>query len=136
MHVTYPGDRAKSQYRYYVCNNRLNHQSCRQDYIRADILEASILQEIAKLAERKDVITALVADFVARAHKTVPELEEKRAAIIRDRATLAEEKQNLSQWLLGTGLTSQSVACFFSHDDAPTEKETRLQEEQWGSRTA
>ena len=45
MRVTYPG--GKSRYRYYTCNNRLNHQSCRQDYIRADLLEHSVIAEIA-----------------------------------------------------------------------------------------
>jgi hypothetical protein len=41
MHVTYPGIEPKSRFKYYVCNNRYNHHSCDQEYIRAEILEAS-----------------------------------------------------------------------------------------------
>jgi hypothetical protein len=118
--------------RYHVCNNRLNHQSCTQEYVRADILETSVIGEIAKLADRKDFISALVADYVARNRKAVPELEEKRQAILRDLATVGSEKLKLSQWLLGAGLTTQAVAFINAQIDALCEKETRLQEEQWG----
>ena len=89
-------------------------------------------QEIAELSRCKDVITALVDGSVARAHKAVPELEVRRAALIAERAALAGEKQNLSQWLLGAGLTTQSVAFINAQLDERTEKETRLQEQRWG----
>jgi hypothetical protein len=72
MHVTYPGTEPKRRLKYYVRNNRVNHQSCGQDYIRADILGASIIREIAKLADRKDVLSALVAEHVAQNRKAVP----------------------------------------------------------------
>jgi len=43
MHVTYPGTEPRSRFKYYVCNNRYNHKSFKQDYIRADILETSVI---------------------------------------------------------------------------------------------
>ena len=107
MHVTYPGTEPKSRFKYYVCNNRYNHKSCSQDYIRADILEASVIREIGKLAERKDVIAALVEEYVEHNRKALPELEQKREAIRQEIASLGPEKQKLSRWLRGTELTPQ-----------------------------
>jgi site-specific DNA recombinase len=131
MHVTYPGVEPKTRFKYYVCNNRYNHQSCKQDYIRADILEESVIREIAKLADRKDVISALVDEYVAHNRKALPELEEKREAILHDLAALGAEKQKLSRWLLGTQPTPQTVNFVNAQIDGVSEKETRLQEKQW-----
>ena len=110
MHVTYPGTESKSRFKYYVCNNRYNHKTCPQDYIRADILEASVIQEIGKLAERKDIIAALVDEYVEHNRKALPELEHKREAIRQEIASLGPEKQKLSRWLRGNELTAQAAA--------------------------
>jgi site-specific DNA recombinase len=131
MHVTYPGVEPKNRFKYYVCNNRYNHRSCKQDYIRADILEGSVIQEIARLAARKDIISALVDDYVAHNRKALPELAEKREAILHDLAILGSEKQKLSRWLLSTQLTPQAVNFVNAQIDGVSEKETRLQEKQW-----
>jgi len=64
MHVTYPGIEPKSKFKYYVCNNRYYFKSCDQDYIRADILEASVIKEIEKLSLREDLITSLVQECI------------------------------------------------------------------------
>ena len=85
MHVTYPGIEPKSRFKYYVCNNRYNHQSCTQEYIRADILEASVIREIGKLAERRDVVAALVREFTEHNRTSaLPELEARRQAILQE----------------------------------------------------
>ena len=72
MHVTYPGIEPKSRFKYYVCNNRYNFQSCNQDYVRADILEGSVIKEIEKLSLRQDVIGSLVQDFVDHNRAKLP----------------------------------------------------------------
>ena len=131
MHVTYPGTKPKNRFKYYVCNNRYNHKSCTQDYIRADILEGSVIREIGKLAERKDIIAALVDDYVEHNRKTLPELEQKRDAIRQETASLGEEKQKLSRWLRGNELTSQAARFVNAQIDELCEQETRLQEQQW-----
>jgi hypothetical protein len=131
MHVTYPGVEPKSRFKYYVCNNRYNHQSCKQDYIRADVLEESVIREIGKLADRKDVISALVDEYVAHNREALPKLEEQREAILHDLATLGAERQKLSRWLLRTQPTPQAVNFVNAQVEAVTEKETRLQERQW-----
>jgi site-specific DNA recombinase len=131
MHVTYPGTETKSRFKYYVCNNRYNHKSCTQEYIRADILEASVIQEIGKLAERKDIISALVEDYVEHKRKSLPELEQKREAIRQEIASLGPEKQKLSRWLRGSELTPQAARFVNAQIDELCEQETRLQEQQW-----
>ena len=131
MHVTYPGVEPKTRFKYYVCNNRYNHRSCKQDYIRSDILEVSVVREIGKLAERKDIIAALVAGYVAYNRKALPELEQKRGAILREIAALGPEKQKLSRWLRGSELTAQAARFVNAQIDQLSEQETRLQEQQW-----
>jgi hypothetical protein len=116
MHVTYPGAESKRQFKYYVCNNRLNHRSCRQDYIRADILEASIIQEIAKLAERGRL----------RLRRDLPEPEGSpswtRATARSRRNNIGEEK--LSQWLWHRA-TAQAVAFVNASRSASAETRSR-----------
>ncbi len=131
MHVTYPGTEPKSRFKYYVCNNRYNHKTCAQDYIRTDILEASVIREIGKLAERKDIISALVADYVAHNRKALPELEQKRETIRQEIATLGPEKEKLSRWLRGSELTAQAARFVNAQIDELCEQETGLQEQQW-----
>jgi hypothetical protein len=132
MHVTYPRTEPKSRFKYYVGNNRDNHKSCAQDYIRADILEASVIREIGKLAERKDIIAALVADYVEHNRKALPELEQNREAIRRGIASLGPEKQKLSRWLRGQRAPLQVARFVDAQIDELSEQETRLQEQQWG----
>ena len=55
-----------------MCNNRYNHHSCAQEYIRADILEASVIREIGKLAERRVVVSALVREFTEHNRSQAP----------------------------------------------------------------
>jgi len=64
MHVTYPGVEPKCRFKYYVCNNRYYFKSCDQEYIRADLLENSVIREIEKLSRRREVIAAIVQDYV------------------------------------------------------------------------
>ena len=131
MHVTYPGTEPKSRFKYYVCNNRYNHKSCPQDYIRVDILEHSVIREIAKLAARKDIIAALVDEYVEHNRRALPELDQKRDAILQEITSLGPEKQKLSRWLRGAELTPQAARFVNAQIDELCEQETRLQEQQW-----
>ncbi|HET6487944.1 MAG TPA: hypothetical protein VFH83_16070, partial [Spirochaetia bacterium] len=87
--------------------------------------------EIAKLADRRDVISALVDEYAAHNREALPELEEKRKAILHDLAGLDAERKRLSRWLLRTEPTAQAVAFVNAQIEAVSEKETRLQESQW-----
>jgi len=55
----------------------------------------------------------------------------KREAILQELANPRAEKQKFSRWLLGTGLTSQAVRFINAQIEELSEKETRLQEQQW-----
>lgn len=46
MHVLYSGVPPKNKYKYYACTNRVVHKNCTTDYIRADILEKSVLDKV------------------------------------------------------------------------------------------
>jgi len=132
MHVTYPGIEPKSRFKYYVCNNRYNHQSCAQDYIRADILEASVITEIGKLAARRDVVSALVRDFTEHNRTALlPELEARHGEISKELDSVRSEKEKLSRWLRGVGLTAQAVAFVNGQVDLLSEQESRIQERLW-----
>ncbi len=131
MHVTYPGIEPKSRFKYYVCNNRYNFQSCDQDYIRADILEGSVIKEIEKLSLRQDVIGSLVQDFVEHNRAKLPELEEKKNVILKKIELLGIEKEKLSKWLLKNDLTPQAVTYVNAQVDEYSENEKDLQEQLW-----
>jgi site-specific DNA recombinase len=132
MHVTYPGIEPKSRFKYYVCNNRYNHQSCAQEYIRADILEGSVITEIGKLAARRDVVSALVRDFTEHNRNTLlPELDARHSEIMKELESVRSEKEKLSRWLLGAGLTAQAVAFVNGQVDRLSEQESRVQERLW-----
>ena len=132
MHVTYPGIEPKTKFKYYVCNNRYNFKSCDQDYIRANILETSVIKKIEKLSSRKDVISSLVKDYVDHNHNTLlPELEQKRKAILKELESLGTEKEKLSKWLLRNDLTPQTANYLNSQVDRFSEKEGKLQERLW-----
>ncbi|MBA7637631.1 hypothetical protein ES703_45277 [subsurface metagenome] len=131
MHVTYPGVEPKSRFKYYVCNNRYNFKSCDQDYIRADILENSVVKKIKKLSLREDVITSLVQDYVNHNRLKLPELEKKKDEILNKIELLEREKTKLSRWLLKNDLTPQAVNYLNAQVDEYSEKEKDLQEQLW-----
>jgi hypothetical protein len=103
MHVTYPGTEPKTRFKYYVCNNRYNFKACDQAYVRADMLERSVIKEIEKLSTRKDVISALVRDFEKHnRHTLLPELEQKKGEITKELNSIRSEKENKAQERLWT----------------------------------
>ena len=131
MHVTYPGIEPKTRFKYYVCNNRYNFKTCVQDYIRADILENSVIKEIEKLSLRQEVISSLVQDYVDHNRLKLPELEKKKDEILVKIESLGEEKTDLSKWLLRNDLTPNAVHYVNSQVDEFSEKENALQKQVW-----
>jgi hypothetical protein len=131
MHVTYPGDRTKDRYRYYVCNNRPNHQACGQDYIRADVLEQSLLAELGKLAERHEVVSDLVREFTTERMARLPDLEARREAARKELARVQKEREKLTRWVLSSTPTPQGVGYLNSVVDRLAEAEGAAQERPW-----
>jgi site-specific DNA recombinase len=132
MHVTYPGIEPKSRFKYYVCNNRYNHHSCKQEYIRADILEASVIREIGKLAERREMVAELVREFTDHNRGVrLPELEARRQAVLAELEGVRCEREKLSRWLSGAGLTAQAIGFVNNQVDRLSEQEGQVQERLW-----
>lgn len=102
MHVAYPGVEPKCRFKYYVCNNRYYFRSCDQEYIRADLLENSVIWEIEKLSQRREVIASIVQDYVQCNRAKRSELEGRKQEHLRQ---LGEERAKLSRWLLRNDLT-------------------------------
>jgi hypothetical protein len=74
IHLNYSGAESKRKFKYYVCNNRYNFQCCDQDYVRADVLEGSVIKEIGKLSKRQEVFSELLRDYVTHNRTKLPEL--------------------------------------------------------------
>jgi chromosome segregation ATPase len=122
MHVTYPGIKPKSRFKYYVCNNRYNHKSCAQEYIR----------ELGKLAERRDVVSALVQEFTEHnRNRRLPDLETRRQAVLKELEGVRGEKEKLSRWLSGAGLNAQAISFINLQVDRLSEQEGQAQERLW-----
>jgi hypothetical protein len=98
MHVAYPGIEPKSRFKYYVYNNRYNHHSCDEEYARAYILEASVIQEIGRLTERRGVVSELVREFTEHNRtRRLPELEARRQAVLEELEGVRGEREQLSR---------------------------------------
>jgi len=78
MHMSYPGSESKAKYKYYACSRRLDYKDCALRYIRADILEISVINELKKLSEDKPRIQAIVNDLKEENRK--PSLLSNRSA--------------------------------------------------------
>ena len=61
----------------------------------------------------------------------LPELEQKRKAILKEIESLGTEKEKLSKWLLRNDLTPQTANYLNSQVDGFSEKEGKLQERLW-----
>jgi len=64
-----------------VYSQRLSYGTCAQDYIRADILERSIIEELRNLSTRRDEIEVFLEGCRRSTAKRQKTLEEKRAEI-------------------------------------------------------
>ena len=131
MHVTYPGIEPKSRFKYYVCNKRYYFKACDQDYIRADILESSVIEEIRKLSLRPEVIGSLVEDYMQHNRSKLPELEQQKEEVVGKIERLVKDKNKISRWLLQKDLAQEVVNYVNSQVDAHSEKERELQEKVW-----
>jgi chromosome segregation ATPase len=114
-----------------VCNNRINHQTCEQDYIRADVLEQSLLTELGKLADKHEVVSGLVREFTTERMAKLPDLEARREAARKELARVQKEREKLTRWVLSSTPTPQGVGYLNSEVDRLAEAEGAAQERLW-----
>jgi site-specific DNA recombinase len=99
MHMSYPGSESKKKYKYYACSRRLDYKDCSLGYIRADILEISVINELRKLSENKPRIQSIVNNLKEENRKTLPSLKIDQQRFIRKIGSLTKEKEGLLKWM-------------------------------------
>jgi site-specific DNA recombinase len=100
MHIHYPDNENKRRYKYYVYSQRLSYKTCDQEYIRADILESGIIEELKNLSTHKTEIEVFLEEYKNSANKRLKELEDKRADISRKLEEIEVERESLYDWVL------------------------------------
>src|SRR3989338_2727131 len=99
MHMSYPGSECKKKYKYYACSRRLDYKDCNLRYIRADILEISVINELKKLSEDKPRIQAIVNSLKEENRKALPSLKRDQQKFSHKIASLTKEKVGLLKWM-------------------------------------
>jgi len=99
MHMSYPGSDSKAKYKYYACSRRLDYKDCALRYIRADILEKSVINELNKLSENKPRIQTIVNDLKEENRKALPSLKRDQQKFSRKIISFTKEKDGLLKWM-------------------------------------
>ena len=99
MHVLYPGIPPKNKYKYYVCTNRAIHKNCNTDYIRADILEKSVLDKIREFYSDEELLYATINNLKNKFMAELPALKIRKKRLSRKVANLKNQKENLLEWM-------------------------------------
>jgi len=129
MFITYPG--SKEDYKYYVCSKRFNTKECKQDYIRVDILENSVINEIKKFAGKKNLIQKLIDEYLSHSREKIKELEQKKKFILEQIENLKKEKENLVNTILYKNPDKNMMKILNEKSDKIVNEENRLQKEIW-----
>jgi hypothetical protein len=92
-HMFGGGGRKNGRYiPYYVCSKRFSDHECEQDYVRADALEATILQDIKTMFRDNDFMDRIWGEVNRRLGEERPDVEQEigkvEAQIARARARL------------------------------------------------
>jgi hypothetical protein len=99
MHMSYPGSESKKKYKYYACSRRLDYKDCNLGYIRADILETSVINELKKLSEDKPRIQAIINNLKEGNKKALPSLKKERLKLNNKISYLRNQKEGLLKWM-------------------------------------
>ena len=109
MHVLYPGVPPKSKYKYYVCANRIVHKNCTTDYIRADILEKTILDKIKDFYCDDKLLVDTIDNAKKKFMAELPALERRKNYLARRTVQLGKQKENLLKWMGHTGVKTYTL---------------------------
>jgi site-specific DNA recombinase len=99
MHMSYPGSECKKKYKYYACSRRLDYKDCNLGYIRADILEISVINELKKLSEDKPRIQAIINNLKQESKKALPSLKKEQQKLNNKITYLKNQKEGLLKWM-------------------------------------
>jgi site-specific DNA recombinase len=99
MHMMYPGLPNKAKYKYYACTRRLTYKDCKTEYIRADILENSVIDQLKQIAEDKPRLQAIITNLKKENNKLLPTLKRDNQKITNKISSLTKEKNGLLRWM-------------------------------------
>ncbi len=129
MFITYPG--RKEDYKYYVCSKRFNTRECEQDYIRVDILENSVVNEIKKFAKKKKLIQKLIDEYLTHSREKIKELEQSKKLVLEEIENLKQEKENLVNIVINRNPDKNMMKILNEKSDKIVNEENKLQKELW-----
>ncbi len=66
---------------YYVCSKRFNQHECKQDYVRAELLESAIVQDIKAMFRDEDFMARVWAEANRRLGAEKPDVEKEIARV-------------------------------------------------------
>jgi site-specific DNA recombinase len=99
MHMMYPGLPNKAKYKYYACTRRLTYKDCKTEYVRADILENSVIDQLKQIAEDKPRLQAIITNLKKENNKLLPALKRNQEKISKKILSLTKEKDGLLKWM-------------------------------------
>jgi site-specific DNA recombinase len=99
MHMIYPGLPNKAKYKYYACSRRVTYKDCNNDYLRQDILENSVLDQLKKIAEDKPRLKTIIERLKEENNKLLPSLRRSRLGTSNKITKLKSEKDGLLKWM-------------------------------------
>ncbi|MBU1998959.1 MAG: recombinase family protein, partial [Candidatus Omnitrophica bacterium] len=99
MHMIYPGLPNKAKYKYYACARRIAYKDCKTEYLRADILENSVLEQLKATAEDKPKLQTIINNLKAENNKLLPSLKQDQQKYNRKITSLTKEKEGLLKWM-------------------------------------
>jgi site-specific DNA recombinase len=62
---------------YYVCSKRINHHECEQDYVRADLLESAIIEDVKTMFRDEQFMARIWEEANKRLGAEKPKIEEE-----------------------------------------------------------
>jgi hypothetical protein len=97
--MIYPGVPKKAKYKYYACSRRVTYKDCKTEYIRADILENSVIEELRAIAEDKPRLHNIINKLKNENAKALPSLKLEKKRIDQEIAEFRKEKTGLLKWM-------------------------------------
>jgi len=99
MHMMYPGLPNKAKYKYYACSRRVTYKDCKTEYIRADILENSVIEQLKNIAEDRPRLQTIINNLKNENNKLLPSLKHNQQKISHKILSLTREKSGLLKWM-------------------------------------
>jgi len=99
MHMIYPGLPNKAKYKYYACSRRITYKDCKTEYLRADILENSVLEQLKATAEDKPKLQGIINRLKEENNRLLPSLKQEKKRTDNKIESLKSEKNGLLKWM-------------------------------------